>query len=94
MLNILTSYHSSTLSGKYKFSTPTIQYILGHEKVTTTEIYIQNIRNDVQQAMDMLAEGQDWTLAPEEKKEAGYHESTPLDLEVASPAGFEPASPA
>jgi len=28
------------------------------------------------------------------KKEAGYPKSTPLDLEVASPAGFEPASPA
>jgi hypothetical protein len=48
---------------------------------------------DIQQAMDMLAEGQDWTLSPAEKQ-AGYPESTPLDLEVASPAGFEPASPA
>ncbi|MFZ2444898.1 MAG: tyrosine-type recombinase/integrase [Syntrophobacteraceae bacterium] len=85
---------ASTLSGKYKFSTATIQQILGHEKITTTEIYIQNIRNDVQQAMDMLAEGQDWILNPDEKNQAKYPKSTPLDFEAASPAGFEPASPA
>ncbi|MGO9373573.1 MAG: hypothetical protein ACLQBD_15890 [Syntrophobacteraceae bacterium] len=48
----LRSFVASTLSGKYKFSTGTIQQILGHEKVTPTEIYIQNFRNDVQQGMD------------------------------------------
>ena len=76
----LLRFIASTLAGKHEFSTPTIQFILGHEKVTTTELYIQNIRNDVRQAMDMLAEGQDWTLAPEVKKEAEYPESTPLDV--------------
>jgi len=82
----LRRFVASILSGKCKFSTPTIQYVLGHDKPTTTDNYIQNIRNDVQQALDMLAEGEIWTLRPEVKKEAEYPKSTPLEFESGVPS--------
>ena len=68
---------------EHKISTPTIQSILGHSKLTTTEKYIQKISSDVHQAMEVLAGGKDFTEGTIRKAE--YPKSTPLDLSVGVP---------
>ena len=79
------------LSGQYECSIPPSS---AHDKPTATNDYVQNIGNDVQQAIDMPTEGDVWILPPEVKKRSGVPQKYPASFEAASPAGFEPASPA
>lgn len=52
----LRRYVASVLSDKYKVGTPTIQKILGHENVSTTDRYVQNISGDIKSALGNLGE--------------------------------------
>lgn len=52
----LRRYVASVLSDKYKVGTPTIQKILGHENISTTDRYVQNISGDMKSALGNLGE--------------------------------------
>lgn len=45
---------ASLLSDTHKVSLPTIQKMLGHKRLTTTERYVQRLGNGVRQAADLL----------------------------------------
>jgi integrase len=51
----LRRYVASLLADTHKVSSKTIQRILRHKHVTTTERYIQNINQDLKSVMDLLA---------------------------------------
>lgn len=51
----LRRYVASVLADTHKVSAKTIQRILRHKNVTTTERYIQNINNDLEATMNMLS---------------------------------------
>lgn len=53
----LRRYVASVLADTHKVSAKTIQRILRHKNVTTTERYIQNINNDLEVTMNMLSVG-------------------------------------
>ncbi|MGO9568104.1 MAG: tyrosine-type recombinase/integrase [Desulfomonilaceae bacterium] len=52
----LRRYVASLLADTHKISAKTIQRILRHKNVTTTERYIQNINRDLGAVMDLLSE--------------------------------------
>jgi integrase len=52
----LRRYVASVLADTHKVSAKTIQWILRHKNVTTTERYIQNINRDLAATMDLLVE--------------------------------------
>jgi integrase len=60
----LRRYVASLLADTHKVSAKTIQRILRHKNVTTTERYIQNINHDLGATMNLLSE-------------KGYHEGLP-----------------
>jgi len=51
----LRRYVASVLADTHKISAKTIQRILRHKNVTTTERYIQNINNDPGAVMNLLS---------------------------------------
>lgn len=51
----LRRYVASVLADEHKVSAKTIQRILRHKSVTTTERYIQNINRDLVTVMNMLS---------------------------------------
>jgi len=51
----LRRYVASVLADEHKVSAKTIQRILRHKNVTTTERYIQNINHDLDATMDLLS---------------------------------------
>jgi integrase len=51
----LRRYVASVLADTHKVSAKTIQRILRHKNVTTTERYIQNINRDLAATMNLLA---------------------------------------
>lgn len=50
----LRHFVASMLADKYKESTPTIQRILGHERLSTTDRYVQRISSDIGEALGKL----------------------------------------
>ena len=46
---------ASVLADDFKISTGTIQRILGHSKITTTEIYLHSIDGAIETAMDSIS---------------------------------------
>ena len=52
----LRRYVASTLADTHKVSAKTIQRILRHKSVTTTERYIQKINNDLEETMELLSD--------------------------------------
>lgn len=50
----LRRYVASMLNDKHKISSKTIQRILGHSNVRTTEIYLHNINDDLREVMNKL----------------------------------------
>ena len=51
----LRRYVASVLADTHKISAKTIQRILRHKSVTTTERYIQNINSDLGETMNLLS---------------------------------------
>lgn len=72
----LRRYVASILSDKYKASTKTIQRILRHERMTTTEIYIESLNTDLRGTMEMLSETKE-TFS--ETKKPSPETKVPLD---------------
>ena len=64
----LRRYVASVLADTHKVSAKTIQRILRHKKVTTTERYIQNINQDLAGVMNLLGEKSAPSERPKYKK--------------------------
>lgn len=64
----LRRYVASMLSDRYKVSTVSIQRVLGHEHLSTTDRYIQNIASDLREVMEKLGTPGG---TPEKKKGSG-----------------------
>lgn len=61
----LRRYVASVLADTHKVSAKTIQRILRHKNVTTTERYIQAINSDLRATMDLLTAHQEAHLSGE-----------------------------
>jgi len=59
---------ASILADKHKLSAKSIQEILRHNSVTTTELYIQNINNDTRTQLDLLSKNDLPADLPQNKK--------------------------
>jgi integrase len=64
----LRRYVASVLADTHKVSAKTIQRILRHKKVTTTERYIQNINQDLAGVMNLLGEKSAPSERPKDEK--------------------------
>lgn len=52
----LRRFYGSIMIDKYKTALPTLQKLLGHERLTTTEKYVYNITSDQQEAVANIGE--------------------------------------
>ena len=52
----LRRFYGSIMNDTYKTALPTLQKLLGHERLTTTERYIYNITSDQQEAVANIGE--------------------------------------
>jgi integrase len=65
----LRRYVATQLADTHKVSSTTIQRILRHKRVSTTERYIQNLNRDLTATMDLLVEKSPHAEPPQNKKE-------------------------
>jgi hypothetical protein len=54
----LRRYTASILADKFKVSSKSIQELLRHSNIRTTEVYIQRIGNDIREVVERLSESE------------------------------------
>ena len=75
----LRRYVASVLADTHKVSSKTIQRILRHKNVSTTERYIQNINHDLESIMDLLGQKGYQARLPNNTKGLG-NDPYPFDI--------------